>query len=139
LEAVFKKGGARMIYFIVGFAGILGALFRYDLGLYIHSWWSKSFPLETLIINYLGCFILGWFTPWAKSRKNIPSWIRVGFGTGFIGSFTTFSTFSVETMELLQKGLWGTAILYVLLSLWGGLLMAWCGYSLSMRGITTEE
>ncbi|GIM44705.1 putative fluoride ion transporter CrcB 1 [Collibacillus ludicampi] len=129
-----------MIYFIVGIAGVLGALFRYDLGLLIHSWWSLSFPLETLLINYLGCIILGWFTPWAASHKNFPSWIRVGFGTGFIGSFTTFSTFSAETLALIQKGLWGIAILYVLLSLWGGLLMAWCGYRLfKLRGITREE
>jgi CrcB protein len=118
------------MYIIVGIAGIIGALLRYYLGLWVHQWWIYSFPFATLITNYLGCFALGWFTTWAANSK-FPAWLRTGLGTGLIGSFTTFSTFSVETMQLIHQHLWGIAFLYVLLSLWGGLLMAHWGYHLA--------
>ena len=54
--------------------------------------------------------------------------ILAGIGTGLVGSFTTFSTFSVETVTLIQHETWTLAILYVFLSLFGGLLMSWLGY-----------
>jgi CrcB protein len=118
---------------VVGCAGILGALSRFYLGTWIQTWWIHPFPLGTLLINYLGCIVLGWFTCWTTNRANVPAWLRIAFGTGFVGSFTTFSTFSAETVELLRNGLWGTAVLYVLLSLWGGLFLAWCGSRLARR------
>lgn len=70
---------------------------------------------------------LAWITTRLLKPGSFQTWIRLGFGTGLIGSFTTFSTFSLETVELLKRDLWGVALLYVLLSLWGGLLMAWVG------------
>lgn len=122
-----------MIYFVIGLAGVLGALSRYYLGLFVHTWWIMTFPLGTFIINMSGCLVLGWFHTWVAKFKAFPSWLRLGIGTGFVGSFTTFSTFSTETVELLQKGLWGMSLLYILSSLWGGLLMAWLGYRLANR------
>lgn len=118
------------MYIIVGIAGIIGALLRYYLGLWVHNWWEYSFPFATLITNYIGCFALGWFTTWV-ARSKFPSRVQTGIGTGLIGSFTTFSTFSVETVQLIQQHLLGIALLYVLLSLWGGLLMAHGGYYLA--------
>lgn len=120
-----------MIYITVGLFGMIGALLRYYLGVTINAWWVYSFPLGTLIINFLGAFILGWFT-YSITKTKCPEWFRLGFGVGLIGSFTTFSTFSVETLTLLNNGLIINALLYVLLSLLGGLLFSFLGYKLSL-------
>ncbi|WP_019119246.1 fluoride efflux transporter CrcB [Brevibacillus massiliensis] len=119
-----------MAYLVIGLAGSIGALLRYYAGLWSHEWWASPFPLGTLITNYLGCFVLAWFSTWVVARP-VPEWLRLGITTGLIGSFTTFSTFSVETVQLLHAGLFLLALIYVLTSLWGGLLLAWLGYRLA--------
>lgn len=120
-----------MIYITIGLFGMIGALLRYYLGVTIQMGWIYSFPLGTLIINCLGAFILGWFTFFVSQLK-CPEWFRLGFGVGLIGSFTTFSTFSVETFTLLNEGKILNAILYVFLSLLGGLLFSFLGYRMSI-------
>lgn len=120
-----------MIYITIGLFGMIGALLRYYLGITIDIWWVYSFPLGTLMINCLGALILGWFTFYITQLK-LPEWFRLGFGIGLIGSFTTFSTFSVETTTLLSNGLIFNALLYVLLSLLGGLLFSFLGYKMSL-------
>ncbi|WP_142343007.1 fluoride efflux transporter CrcB [Bacillus toyonensis] len=119
-----------MIYIIVGIAGILGALSRYYLGLTIHEFWHHSFPLATLLINLIGCFLLAWLTTYVAQLNILPSEVITGIGTGFIGSFTTFSTFSVETMQLIKHAEWILAFLYVSCSILGGLIMSGLGYTL---------
>lgn len=119
-----------LIYIIVGIAGILGALSRYYLGLTIHEFWQHSFPLATLLINLVGCFLLAWLTTYIARRNILPSEIITGVGTGFIGSFTTFSTFSVETIQLINHSEWSIAFLYVSCSILGGLIMSGIGYTL---------
>ncbi|QVK18649.1 fluoride efflux transporter CrcB [Mycoplasmatota bacterium] len=121
-----------MIYITVGIFGIIGALIRYYLGVTINTWWVYSFPLGTLIINCLGALILGWFT-YSITKSKCPEWFRLGFGVGLIGSFTTFSTFSVETLTLLNSGLIFYAFMYVLLSLLGGLFFSLLGYKISLH------
>ncbi|WP_018131918.1 fluoride efflux transporter CrcB [Effusibacillus pohliae] len=128
-----------MLYLAVGTGGILGALLRYYLGVSVHAWWALPFPLATLVTNFIGCFVLGWFTTRVARLGWFPAWIRLGFGTGVVGSFTTFSTFSVETFELIRQGLWGTALLYVLLSLWGGLFLAWAGCRIAQLPLKKNE
>jgi CrcB protein len=117
-----------MIYLVVGLAGIIGTLLRYYMGMVVDFWWLGYFPLGTLLVNLIGCFALGWFTTRISKIEAIHPYILTALGTGLMGSFTTFSTFSVETVVLLQSSRWVTALLYVLLSLWGGLLMGWLGY-----------
>ncbi|MEB3101425.1 fluoride efflux transporter CrcB [Ferviditalea candida] len=117
-----------MLFIAVGVAGMIGAVLRYFLGIAVHGWWMHSFPLGTLLINYIGSFVLGWFTTWVNRAERVPAWFRVGFGTGLIGSFTTFSTFSIETVTLIHQQLWVDTLLYMTLSLFGGLLMAWSGF-----------
>ncbi|MFJ8529382.1 fluoride efflux transporter CrcB [Bacillus sp. NPDC094106] len=117
-----------MVYIIVGIAGILGALSRYYLGLNLDMLWHHIFPLATLLINLIGCFVLSWITTYISRLDVLPSEIVTGIGTGFIGSFTTFSTFSVETVKLINHSEWILAILYVLCSMLGGLLMSRLGY-----------
>jgi fluoride exporter len=117
-----------MIYFIVGLAGICGALLRYGIGSYVVESGVISI-WATLPINVAGCLILGAFTAYhTQINLKLHPWIKAGFGTGFVGSFTTFSTFSVESYKLLQAHSYGVAACYVLLSLWGGLGGAWLGW-----------
>jgi CrcB protein len=115
-----------MIYIMVGLGGVIGALLRYYLGLVIFTWWMSPFPLPTLIANLTGSFVLGWLTRRASDWKIHP-YLFTGLGTGLIGSFTTFSSLSAETVALLNGNMSGMAIVYVLLSLFGGLLMSWFG------------
>ncbi|ALF09907.1 fluoride efflux transporter CrcB [Parageobacillus thermoglucosidasius] len=126
-------------YVIVGLAGIVGALLRYYLGLFVSGWWNGPFPLATLLTNMLGCFALGWLNAYLPRWRNIPSYVAAGLGTGLIGSFTTFSTFSVETVELLRMSHWGTALVYVFLSMCGGVLMALYGFRLGRDGLRVKN
>lgn len=119
-----------MVYVVVGISGVVGALLRYFLGLSMGMIWHYSFPFATFITNVIGCFVLGWITTYLSRTNLIPPALVTGLGTGLIGSFTTFSTFSVETVKLVFAGQWGMAILYVLLSLWGGLLASYSGFRL---------
>ncbi|MEH7098139.1 fluoride efflux transporter CrcB [Neobacillus vireti] len=122
-----------MKYFVVGIAGIIGAILRYLIGVYFNQWWFHAFPLATFMTNMLGSFILGWLTNFLPRFKSLHPHVLTALGTGLIGSFTTFSTFSVETVHLLNSARWGTAIFYILLSLWGGLLFSWFGFRLGME------
>jgi CrcB protein len=115
---------------VVGVAGMVGALLRYSLGLLVHGWGGGAFPMSTLLTNFIGSFALGWLTARLNRAAKVPAWVKPGIGTGLIGSFTTFSTFSVETVNLVQQQLWGNAALYVGLSLFGGLILAWAGLKL---------
>ncbi|KYD10068.1 fluoride efflux transporter CrcB [Heyndrickxia sporothermodurans] len=119
-----------MQYLFVGIAGILGASLRYLIGIYFNHWWLYDFPLATFLTNMAGSFILGWITTFVPRLKFLHPYMITAIGTGLIGSFTTFSTFSVETVQLVMNAKWAIAIGYVLLSLWGGLLFSWCGFNL---------
>ena len=118
-----------MIYFWIGLAGALGAILRYCVSLLTQEWTNSLFPISTLFVNLLGCFLLGYFTNRLSKIINKPI-ITTAIGTGFIGSFTTFSSFSVETMSLLKRSHFFIAAIYVLASLLGGLIFSWMGYRL---------
>ncbi|KRG11940.1 fluoride efflux transporter CrcB [Lederbergia galactosidilytica] len=117
-----------MKYIAVGIAGMVGASLRYLIGLSFQHLWFYDFPLATFLINMVGSFLLGWFTLLLPRLKFLPPVMIPALGTGLIGSFTTFSTFSVETVELMIAAKWGITLFYILLSLWGGLLFSWLGY-----------
>lgn len=120
-----------MLYIYVGLAGMLGALARYGLGLGIGAIWSNPFPLATLAINLLGSFVLGYLTHGLFKQNRVSREVTTAIGTGLIGSFTTFSTFSLDTVLLLENGRLGLAVTYVLTSLTFGLFSSWLGYRLA--------
>jgi CrcB protein len=132
-------GEMDMNVWAVGLFGVVGALLRYGTGIAVQGWWAQPFPLGTLLVNYAGCLVLGWYSAWASAQPRLPAWVRVGFGTGFVGSFTTFSTFSVETVALFQAHREALGLLYVALSFAGGLAFAWAGTSLSERNLQRQE
>lgn len=119
-----------MVYAFIGIFGVAGALLRYWLGLSMGMIWHYTFPFATLMINLIGCFILGWITTYISRINIIPPNLVTGLGTVLIGSFTTFSTFSVETVKLVLASHCGLAFLYVMLSLWGGLMATYFGFRL---------
>ena len=101
---------------VIAFGGALGALSRYGLGLWISSKWSQGFTLGTFIINITGAFLLGFLNILFVERLTVSPLWRLGIGIGFLGAYTTFSTFSYEVITLLEGGSLVTAGLYTLLS-----------------------
>ena len=122
-----------MIYLLVGIAGSLGATLRYSLSLLLFH--GTVFPFSTLSINLIGCFLLTYLTAGLFSKADIPANIKTAIGTGFIGSFTTFSAFSVETITLFTNEEYALGITYIAISLIGGLLMSSFGLHLQKKQV----
>ena len=87
----------------VGLGGFLGANARYLLGGFISERWGTAFPYGTFVINVTGSFILGFFMAYAQERPWVAPGARLMFAVGFVGAYTTFSTFEYETMRLIQQ------------------------------------
>lgn len=98
----------------IGIAGALGALARYLLGGLVQRAGGISFPWGTLVVNILGSFLFGVIWSLAEDRLLVSGETRFVALTGFVASFTTFSTFMFETGELLREAEWGLAALNLL-------------------------
>lgn len=113
--------------------GSLGTLTRYALQGLVQERTTSTFPSGTLVVNLLGCFLLGGIAEYALAHLTIPPEWRIGITVGFIGSFTTFSTFGWETARMLQDGQWRSATAYVLASVFGGLVTIFLGMRIADR------
>jgi fluoride exporter len=113
--------------------GSAGTLARYGLQGLVQFHTETTFPTGTLTVNLLGCFLLGGVGQFALDRLIIPPDWRVAITIGFFGAFTTFSSFSWETAKMLQDGEWPRALLYVTISVVGGLLLSLAGMRLAER------
>ena len=102
---------------VIALGGALGALSRYGLGAWISNKWNQGFPLHTFLINVSGAFLLGFLNILFIERLTVSPLWRLGIGIGFLGAFTTFSTFGFEVISLLEGGSFFTAGLYTLLSI----------------------
>ncbi len=101
---------------IIGIGGFIGAVSRYWIALWIGQRWGRSFPLGTFIINITGSFLIGLLmTLMAERFTENPQW-RLLLVVGFLGAYTTFSTFEYETGALMKDGEWLFAGLNVVLS-----------------------
>ena len=118
---------------VVGAGGLLGAIARYAVGVWIESFWRRDFPLATFLVNVSGCFILGFFLAIATERMNISPMMRLLVATGFVGAYTTFSTFEYETQRLTTTGAFGWALVNVLASVAIGFLAIRLGVQLGRR------
>jgi CrcB protein len=92
----------------------LGVLARFGLGGLIHRWLGNSFPYGTFAINLLGCLLFGLVWSLAEVRMVIGAETRFILLTGFLGAFTTFSTYAFETTGLLANSQWPLAMLNLL-------------------------
>ncbi|MBP1961283.1 fluoride efflux transporter CrcB [Paenibacillus aceris] len=117
-----------MLY--IGLAGICGALARFGLSMLWNPGTAGVFPWGTFICNLAGCLLLGFIS--FTDRLPIPAKLQLPITTGFIGSFTTFSTFSYETVYMYKQGHLILALIYVLASLWGGLGLTWVGVRIAL-------
>jgi CrcB protein len=115
---------------LIGLGGGLGALGRAKLsGLVLHHT-ATNFPLGTLVVNVVGCFIGGILSGLIERHGWFSPDTRVFLFTGLLGGFTTFSAFGVETMSRFRQGDLATALSYVGLSVLCGLLAVWLGIAL---------
>jgi fluoride exporter len=116
---------------LIGVAGLIGTLARYWLSLWIDDWWNGPFPLGTIIVNLVGCFTIG-FLFHAMVEKHVTDPIlRSAVFIGFLGGFTTFSSFAIQSVNLFRDGRILLASANVLLSNVAGLMLAWMGYAIS--------
>jgi len=117
-----------MEYIYIGIGGFFGAVLRYLITIYFTKMYHTVFPFETFIINILGSFLLSFIANFAMDEYKVNTNLRLAITTGFIGAFTTFSTFSRETINLLKAGKDYIALSYMILSIMGGLLMSYLGF-----------
>lgn len=117
--------------FFIASGGAVGALCRYWLSTTIHSLFGREFPYGTLIVNILGCGLMGVLYVLFYERMVLSAELRAGLLIGLLGALTTFSTFSIETMVLLENGEPLKAGLNIVLSValcigtcWAGIVLA---------------
>lgn len=112
---------------MVGVGGGLGSIVRFWLGSYIGGKMGTRFPYGTLVINVSGSFLVGLVLALLTAKTHwSPNW-RYLIPIGFIGGYTTFSTFEFETLRTMQDGQLGFALLYVALSVCAGFVAVWGG------------
>ncbi|WP_035069482.1 fluoride efflux transporter CrcB [Nitratidesulfovibrio termitidis] len=112
---------------LLGLAGALGSLSRYGLAGLVQRAAPGSFPLGTFVVNILGCLLFGFVWGFCEQRISLPPDVRTIVLTGFMGAFTTFSTFTFESLGLLEAGQWGAFALYAGGQLLLGLALVWLG------------
>ena len=110
---------------LIGLGGALGAISRFGIGELSKKAFSGSFPVGTLIANLTGCFLIGVLMGSGHAKKSDP--IRLGFGVGFLGALTTFSTFGAETMNHFHEGNWPIAFTNVFANVVLGLVFVFLG------------
>ncbi len=115
----------------VAFAGALGCVLRFMVASYAVAQWPRHFYLATFTVNILGCLLIGLLSGLFLLRTDLPLELRTGLTVGFLGGLTTFSSFSLELLKLLEAGRLPEAGAYLLCSIFGGLLAAWAGLSLA--------
>ncbi len=115
----------------VSAGGLLGANARYVVGHWITDRWRSDFPWATLLINVSGCFVLGFYLTLMTERLPGRSTTRLFIATGFLGAYTTFSTFSYEGARLLQAGDAWRALAYLMASIVIGLAATAAGMILA--------
>ncbi len=115
------------IYIAVAVGGSLGAVSRYWVSSATYQWLGQNFPYGTLGVNLLGSLAMGFLSVLLVYRWQVSDEIRIGLLSGFLGSFTTFSTFAMDTLHLAGNDAVIKAIVYTLASVILCILGAWAG------------
>lgn len=122
----FSLSGSQALVIMLG--GSLGALARYLLSSIVTEKLGAGFPYGTLSVNVLGSFLMGLLAIILVEKMELEPLLRLGVFVGFLGAFTTFSTFSIETMNLFQQGLHIRALGNMIFSVMLSVLSVWLGF-----------
>ncbi|OAA31198.1 hypothetical protein AT15_06795 [Kosmotoga arenicorallina S304] len=116
-------------YLAIGFGGFFGAITRYAFSKLVNERYGLlSFPFGTVAVNIIGSFGLSLFLAFAFKKTEVSRVFYLFFATGFLGAFTTFSTFTYEGLKLLQEQSFGAFSSYFLLNVFGGFMAAFLGF-----------
>lgn len=116
---------------LIGFAGFIGTLGRYWLSGVVARRYGETFPLGTLAVNLVGCFLVGLLFYLMQERYLVNQNVRTIILIGLLGGFTTFSSLGLQTFTLLQDNEIALAALNLVASNVIGLLLVWAGYTLA--------
>lgn len=126
---------------LVFIGGGIGSTLRYSIGLLIGRFtpanadtphWLSMYPAATLLVNLLGCGLIGLAWGMLGDPEEGNEALRVAIIVGVLGGFTTFSSFGWETLDLMNNGRIATAMVYVMISVAVGLFAAWSGHALGL-------
>ena len=117
------------LYLLVALFGAAGSVLRYSLYLITPRFFYLNFPVSTVLVNLLGSFFIGVCIS-LFDKSIITENIRIYIAIGLLGGFTTFSTFSMDLFNLLNKSLYIEMISYLVLSIFGGVLLFFAGYKI---------
>src|SRR3954469_11900362 len=118
-------------FLLIGAGAVFGANLRYWITNYLAARWGQLFPYGTLVINITGSFLLGFVLTLIANRLVSDPGYRLLIGTGFLGAYTTFSTFSVDTLSLLERGDLLLALVNAGASVLGSIVAAYLGVILA--------
>ncbi len=123
----------QMILF-VAFGGAVGAVSRLTVTQLLGQWFGRGYPWGTLAVNVLGSFIIGFLVGlWSQAEQGPSSALRAAIIVGFLGAFTTMSSFSLDSWELLRSGDWFKAFSYMGVTLLGSLLAVALGFYFTLK------
>lgn len=111
----------------VAMGGAVGAVLRYLISSGIYNWFGRSFPFGTLVVNVIGAFSIGLLSILLVEKFEVPQEVRLALVVGVLGALTTFSTFSWDTLHLMEQGFMQKAFLNVLLNVVVCISAAWFG------------
>ena len=120
-------------YLWIGLGGALGALARYGVGVVVTDRFGSKFPYATLVINVTACIIIGFSLAFLGKRVDLSVAWRYLIPVGFVGAYSTFSTYEWDTISLMRGGAFWAAAIYSLGSLVLGLGAVWVGLILGDR------
>jgi fluoride exporter len=118
-------------YLLIALGGGLGSVARYWVGSAVATRLGIRFPYGTLVVNLSACLVIGFTLTWLGDRMEISNAWRYFVPVGFIGAYSTFSTYEWETLETLRSGAFALAGLYAAVSLLLGLAATWCGSAMA--------
>ena len=127
LDEQVQYGNLMTHLLLIGCCGAVGAVSRYLVGKWMVIWFGDAFPIGTLLVNVVGCCLLGFVAQFGLESTSLSKETREVIGVGFLGGLTTFSTFGWETFRRLQEGSWSIAAGNVVANLVAGLLAVWLG------------
>ncbi|UCF35740.1 MAG: fluoride efflux transporter CrcB [Acidobacteriota bacterium] len=116
---------------LLSLAGVAGTLTRYLVSGWVARRFGETFPTGTLVVNLVGCFLIGFLYHQLEERALIDPALRTAILIGFLGALTTFSSYGLQTFTLLRDGEFFLAGFYVLVSNLAGFLLVWIGYNIS--------